>query len=478
MALPSSGAISLSQIRDEYNNGSTDPIVFNDYYRGGSFVRANAENNTSTNLSASVPTSANNSPISIEDFLGAERGFKKTYSSNASNQTGAEIFGDDYSVDYPKFIDIDADTTVFSTSSSTPALDLATGAAGSITVTNSGNIYGQGGAASSDGGTALKVDVTTTVINNSGANIKGGGGGGGTGGTGGKGVASVNATLSELVDEAGSPYGGNNLPANDKPPFVTYSPSGGYPNSLNWGDRMWGGINGSNPQPGAVNTTWGLFTSSTQLRGVCANKGPMWCSFKLDKAATYSLSGSISIPFGGTFGNPTVDISTSATTASQGQGGALYGSGSNNWNATAELAADTKYYLTQYMTGSGAGNDFYYNNASFALSLTVDEATTGGTGGSGGVGAGFEQAAAGGSSGAGGGSNAGTGGTGGTGGGLGEAGATGGTGATGTGTSITYPASAPTSGATGSAGGLAGYYILGQSNVTLTNNGTVAGRIA
>jgi hypothetical protein len=225
MALPSSGAISLSEIRDEYNNGSTDPIVFNDYYRGGSFVRANATNNTSTNLSASVPTSANNSPISIEDFLGTERGFKKTYSSNASNQTGAGIFGDDYSVDYPKFIVINAGVTVFSTSSSTPALDLATGGAGSITVNNSGNIYGQGGAASSDGGTALKADVTTTVINNSGANIKGGGGGGGIGGTGGKGVVTTTATASSVTDKTG-----------DKPNFVPYAVD------TFFADRYWTGL--------------------------------------------------------------------------------------------------------------------------------------------------------------------------------------------------------------------------------------------
>ena len=461
MALPSSGAISLSQIRDEYNNGSTDPIVFNDYYRGGSFVRANAENNTSTNLSASVPTTANNSPLSIEDFLGTERGFKKTYSSNASDQTGAGIFGDDYSVDYPKFIDIDADTTVFSTSSSTPALDLATGAAGSITVTNSGNIYGQGGAASSDGGTALKVDVTTTVINNSGANIKGGGGGGGTGGTGGKGVSSTTASISNVTDKTG-----------DKPDFVSYSVLTAF------GPRTWGGIGSSQ---------WGLNISGNPVRSTISNRGPMWYSFQVNTSAEYSLSSSISDPFPedgqtGHRGTPVVNISTAEDTKSQGQGGADYGSGLSWSGVKAPLAASTTYYFCNYTQGpygsSTPDGRFFYNNMSTSLSLTVNVPSTGGAGGAGGVGAGFEQAAAGGSAGASGGTNAGVGGTGGTGGGLGEAGANGGTGATGTGTSITYPESAPASGASGPAGGLAGYYILGQSNVTLTDNGTVAGRIA
>ena len=47
MTLQSSGTISLSDIRDEYNNGSSAPIDIDDYYRGGSLVRANASNNTS-----------------------------------------------------------------------------------------------------------------------------------------------------------------------------------------------------------------------------------------------------------------------------------------------------------------------------------------------------------------------------------------------------------------------------------------------
>ena len=91
MAIQSSGTISLSNIRDEYNNGSSAPILLNDYYRGGTLVRDNASNNTSTNLSANVPTSANNSPLSINDFYGQIRGFKKTFSSTATDQSGVGI---------------------------------------------------------------------------------------------------------------------------------------------------------------------------------------------------------------------------------------------------------------------------------------------------------------------------------------------------------------------------------------------------
>ena len=237
MALTGSGIISFSDIRDEFSPGSNTPVSFDDYYRGGSKIKANAGNNTATNLAANVPTSG---AISLNDFYSQARGWQKTFSSNATQQSGSGIFGNDYSVDYPKYI-----------------------------VTNNGNLYGQGGAAGSAGGTALKADVATTLVNNSGANIKGGGGGGGNGGGGGIGSAPVTATLSDFVDEAGDPYGAGNVPANDKPPFVPYSPSGTYPNSLNWGDRKWGGINGSHPQSGAVNTSWGLFTTSSLFRGLC-----------------------------------------------------------------------------------------------------------------------------------------------------------------------------------------------------------------
>ena len=323
--------------------------------------------------------------------------------------------------------------------------------------------------------------MAATLVNNSGANVKGGGGGGGTGGLGGVGSAPVTATLSDFVDEAGDPYGSGNVPANDKPPFVPYSPSATYPNSLNWGDRKWGGINGSHPQSGAVNTSWGLFTTSSLFRGLCSNKGPMWCSFKVNQNASYTLSANASNPFPENnyrdrYGQPQIDISTSDTTASQGQGGDLYGSG-YTWSETMNLSANTKYYLTMYMTGSGAGTDFFYNDISFQVSLSVNVPTTAGAGGAGGVGQGFTQSAGGGSAGPSGGTNAGAGGTGGSGGALGQAGSSGESGSNGSGTAISYPSTAPGSGATGSSGGAAGYYLLGQSNVSLTNNGTVLGRI-
>ena len=240
MTLQSSGAISLSDIRDEYNTGSNAPIVFNDYYRGGSLVKANAVNNTSTNLSADVPTSANNNPLSVEDFYGQGKGFRRTFNATATNQTGATMFGDDYTLDYPKEVVVDANVTVGATSTSNPAIQISSGLQGTISLTNNGSIEGAGGAASTQGGTALTCSSTVTVVNN--GTIKGGGGGGGTGGAGGKGVFTGSATFSSLVDEGG---GGSSTPQNNKPTWLNsiYTGAGNLDGVGVVGDRLWGGIN-------------------------------------------------------------------------------------------------------------------------------------------------------------------------------------------------------------------------------------------
>ena len=459
MTLAASGAISASDIRTEFVGGS-GAVDMASYYRGANTnVKSNAANNTATNLAANVPTSG---AISFNDFYSQAKGWQKTFSSDASQQSGTGIFGDDYSVDYPKTIVINAGVSVYSSSSSTPALDLTTGGAGTITVNNSGNLYGQGGTAQTDGGTALKADVSITVINNSGANIKGGGGGGGNGGAGGVGSQATAAQISSVVDKVG-----------DKPDFVPYSVL------TQFGPRAWSGIGSGE---------WGLnVQQGTSVTSTISNRGPMWYSFQVNTAAEYSLSSYISDPFPedgqtGHRGTPVVNISTSEDTKSVGQGGDDYGSGLSWSGVKANLAANTTYYFCNYTQepygSSTPDGRFFYNNMGTTLNLSVNTPSTAGTGGAGGVGQGFQQSATSGASGASGGTNAGTGGAGGNGGALGAAGTNGATGTNGSGTTISYPSTAPTVGAAGTNAGAAGYYILGQSNVSLTNNGTVAGRIA
>lgn len=141
MALPASGnAISFADLRTEYNTGSNTSISFADYRRGGSLVRAKASNNNGVNLSANVPTSGT---VSLGDFYSQEKGFQKTFSANATNQNVSTIFGDDYSVDYPKRIVIDSSVTI-SGDVGTDAIKYPSGAAGTLTITNNGTITGNG----------------------------------------------------------------------------------------------------------------------------------------------------------------------------------------------------------------------------------------------------------------------------------------------------------------------------------------------
>ena len=455
-ALQASGAISFQDIEEQYNPGSNLPSrAFTEFYLGGSLVRANAGNNSSTNMSAGVPASG---AISFNDFYSKERAFRKTYSSDATNQSADTIFGDDFEVNYPKQFVVNASQTVGSTSSSNAALTIETNGVGSITVTNNGSIEGAGGGANGGtGGNALEVagSVAVTLVNN--GTIKSGGGGGGAGGAGGAGSASATATISNVTDKVGS-----------KPTFVPYSVN------TQFGPRAWSGIGSGE---------WGLNTSGSTVTSTISARGPMWYSFRVNKSAEYSLSSYISDPFPedgqtGFRGQPRVDISTAENTASQGQGGALYGSGLSWSGQKAPLAASTTYYFCNYTVGSGSGSAFFYNNMGTTLSLSVNEPTSGGSAGAGGVGQGYNQSAGGAGSGGSGGTNAGSGGAGGAGGAFGASGSSGSAGGNGSGTSISYPSSAPSNGASASSGGASGKSIQGVSNVSSSGSGSLTGGTA
>jgi len=473
MALAGSGTISFANLRDEFSPGSNTSVSISDYYLNGSKLKPKAGDNNATHLAAGVPTSG---AVSISDYYSKAVGYKFTISSDATNQNLSTIFGDDFDLDYKKEVVINSGVTVGGTSTGTPAINIPSGGAGTITITNAGDIVGKGGAAGAVGGDAV-LAATECIITNTG-NIKSGGGGGGTGGAGGAGVVAANASLSSFVDEGGSPYGGGNAPSSDAPTWFTVYGINGVGGNLNGqgsvSDRKWGGVNGNRAQSGAVNTTWGLFTTSSSIRGSLANRGPFYCSFQLGTTGTYTLlSMSLSSTYGSGYGSPTFNISTSNTSASQGQGGGFY-----NIGATMNLNASTTYYIVCYLSNARDKN-LYYNNFDFTFSLNTKTVTSGGAGGAGGAGASFNASAGSGSSGASaGGTNAGAGGSGGNGGALGAAGSNGSNGANGSGTSISFPSTAPTNASSGSSGAAAGKYINGISNVTLTNNGTVAGNTA
>ena len=174
------GAVSMSDIRTEW--GRSGAISMSEMYRGGSHVRSKAANNTGTNLASTVPESG---VIRIDDFRGSAAGFRYTFTATATNQNASDLFGDDYAVDYRKEIVINSGVELGATSTAEEALEIDSGGAGTIVVTNNGTLSGAGGAAGSDGGDAFEAAVNCTFVNN--GTVRAGGGGGGNGGTGGEG---------------------------------------------------------------------------------------------------------------------------------------------------------------------------------------------------------------------------------------------------------------------------------------------------
>lgn len=178
MTITATGTISLGDLRTEFVGGSS-AISFGDLYRGGSNIRKLAADNTATNDAASVPTSG---VIDFSDFYSSAKSFTKTYSATATDQDASDVFGADYSVNYPKNIVIDSGVELGATSVSEEALQIDAGGSGTITITNNGTLSGAGGAAGAVGGDAFEANVTCTFINN--GTVRAGGGGGGAGGNG------------------------------------------------------------------------------------------------------------------------------------------------------------------------------------------------------------------------------------------------------------------------------------------------------
>ena len=178
MAIAATGAVSFADLRSEFVGGSS-AISFSDLYRGGTNIRTKAADNLGVNLAANVPTSGT---IDFSSFRGTAKGFRYTFSAGATDQNASALFGTDYGVNYPKEIVIDSGVELGATSTSEEALEIDSGGAGTITVTNNGTLSGAGGAAGADGGDAFEAAVTCTFVNN--GTVRAGGGGGGTGGDG------------------------------------------------------------------------------------------------------------------------------------------------------------------------------------------------------------------------------------------------------------------------------------------------------
>ena len=135
----------------------------------------------------------------------ADAGFNITISSDQTNYNLSSDLQNNYGWNGTDPINvtltINSSINVYSTSTATPAITAHLVSGSTLTINNSGNVVGRGGAggtagspngvAGGAGGDAISLqNVTSTINNQSGAVIAGGGGGGG-GGAGGTGGGTV-----------------------------------------------------------------------------------------------------------------------------------------------------------------------------------------------------------------------------------------------------------------------------------------------
>lgn len=163
MTIQSSGAISLSDIRAEYQGGS-GAISMGNMYRGGANVRGNASDNPSVNLSANVPTSG---AISFSNFYSQEKGYQYTEGTNRTNKSAQDYFGTDYAANYPKKLTISS--TITNTNLNGVALTFPSGLSGSLAVTLTGTITSTTGyCLKNDSSVSVSVTGGGTITRNSG----------------------------------------------------------------------------------------------------------------------------------------------------------------------------------------------------------------------------------------------------------------------------------------------------------------------
>ncbi len=431
MAIPSSGqSLSFSALRTEFVGGSSS-ISLGDLYRGGSNIRAKHPTNPAVNDAANVPESG---AIDVSDFYDQGKGFTFTYSSGATDQNLSDLFGStDYQVDYPKNVVIPSSVTLGTNNTSEYALEADSGGQGTITITNNGSIIGAGGAGGSAGsanggtggngsagGDAFKASVAVTLVNN-GSMLAGGGGGSGGGG-GGQGGNLQQQQQQQTTGQEGPAY------------------QQGSPNA-----KYWVRLNGApGPYQGPVSNVLTLYASATNST----------------QQGRYRWGGS----------SPGNNVNVPYPASSYTQGQYTYYRGSQRFSNPIGTSMELQGW------GQSIGYEIYRQFPQSSQQQTQVSGHSGGAGGAGGLGRGFNNQP-GGDSGASGSSgstgqagNGGAGGNGGTGGGYGQAGGEGQNGSAGT-NSTTSGSSGGNDGSVGAAGN----YIEGISNVTFTNNGTVAG---
>jgi len=158
-ALPSSGAISLNDIRAEFVGGS-DSIDLQSLYKGSAggnaIVRSKASNNSGTDLAPNIPASG---AITFSNFYGSERAFAYVYSSSQTDQSAATVFGDDYAGNYKKRVTVNNGVTLSVSAVLDSALDYPSNGGGDLELINNGTINAVG-SKGVDNNTSTTIVVT------------------------------------------------------------------------------------------------------------------------------------------------------------------------------------------------------------------------------------------------------------------------------------------------------------------------------
>ena len=161
--------------------------------------------------------------------LGSKSEAEETISSTTTDLVLATLFGNDWTADIPKILNVNSGVTVGATSGNAAIL-VSTGLVNTLVINNSGTITGHGGAAGAssgagnsnsgtpggdggDGGTGISVVSAGdgVTVNNTGT-ISGGGGGGGGGGAGERG-RTYYAPLSTYLNVSGRSGGAGGVGA-------------------------------------------------------------------------------------------------------------------------------------------------------------------------------------------------------------------------------------------------------------------------
>lgn len=179
MAIQGSGAISFSDLQDEF--GGSNPISLSEYYQ-------DADPDLVTANNTNVPNVGN--PISPSDFYGAKTEFPMTIAANSQEvdlYATAVAAGWDGSA--PVVLTISSGVYLWSDNTSVAGLTISSAFDVGLTIINNGYIIGRGGnggngtsGSGQAGGSAISNAATgVSITNASGAFIAGGGGGGGGG---------------------------------------------------------------------------------------------------------------------------------------------------------------------------------------------------------------------------------------------------------------------------------------------------------